>query len=188
MSLNKVIDKTYPSLSLKSRRLLIDLCEEQTNSIGSSIIQKGKQNTHEYFLIDGIARSYLLNPNGESITLLFFDNHDILTPHIIRTQKNKSLINIEAITECRLLKINSNDFGRLIESNLEIREFANTVLRSELIKKTNKEIQLISLGAKERLDQFRKDYHMLENRIPHNMIASFLGITNVSLSRLRKQV
>jgi hypothetical protein len=72
--------------------------------------------------------------------------------------------------------------------DLEIREFGNTVLRNELKKKVEKEIGLASLTAKERLIQFRKDYPFLENLIPHPYIASFLGITNVSLSRLRKEL
>jgi hypothetical protein len=70
--------------------------------------------------------------------------------------------------------------------NLEIRFFANTVLRNELIRKVDKEIGLASLTAKERLLQFRAWYDSMENKVPHPMIASYLGITNISLSRLRR--
>jgi CRP-like cAMP-binding protein len=71
---------------------------------------------------------------------------------------------------------------------LEIRNFANTVLQNELLAKIDKEIGLASLSAKDRLLHFRNKYPLLENIIPHPDIASYLGITNISLSRLRRDL
>ncbi len=72
--------------------------------------------------------------------------------------------------------------------NIEIRTFGNLVLQNELKSKVEKEIGLASLSAKERLIEFRKKYKILENFVPHTDIASYLGITNISLSRLRKEL
>lgn len=184
--INRLFDQLYPNLSLKSRNEIIDICEEIRVSGNSLIVEKGKSNNSEYFLLEGIVRSCLMNQNGEQVTLLFFEESNILSPHVTRTSNSLSLINLEAITDCTLAEIDARKFENLIEVNLEIREFANTILRNELLQKTNKEIRLISWTGKERLQQFRKDYKMLENLIPHSMIATYLGITNVSLSRLRK--
>jgi CRP-like cAMP-binding protein len=54
--------------------------------------------------------------------------------------------------------------------------------------KVEKEIGLASLTAKERLLSFRQQFPMFENLISHPDIASYLGITNISLSRLRKEL
>jgi len=94
---------------------------------------------------------------------------------------------MEALTDCTFAKIDAKAFESLMITDLEIREFGNSVLRQELLNKVLKEIRMVSWTAKARLQQFRKDFSMLENRIPHPMIASYLGITNVSLSRLRNQ-
>ena len=185
--LNRVIDRLYPNLSAKSRSEILERCEEIMIPEGTLFVEKGKRNGYEYFLINGLVRSYLMNQNGDLITLLFFEESSVLSPYVTRTSNSKSLINLEAVAECTLLRIDAGEFESLIEKNLEIREFANTVLRQELLQKTNKEIRLISWTSKQRLEQFRKDFRMLENLVPHSMIATYLGITNVSLSRLRKE-
>jgi hypothetical protein len=51
-----------------------------------------------------------------------------------------------------------------------------------------KEIGMASQTAKERLIKFREDYPILENLIPHTTISTYLGITNISLSRLRNEL
>ena len=94
--------------------------------------------------------------------------------------------NFQALTDLKLATINAKAFREQIRHNAEIRDFANTVLKNELLQKMEKEIGLASLTAKERLLKFREQFPMLENLISHADIASYLGITNVSLSRLRK--
>lgn len=185
-AVNQIIDQHCLYLSLKSRNQILDLCQEVPITAGSLIVEKGKRNNSEYFLLDGVVRSYLMNPVGELVTLLFFERASVITPHVTRASNFESLINLETITDCTLVEIDASKFESLIEENLEIREFANIILRNELQQKINKEIRLISWTSKQRLEQFRKDYNMLENIVPHPMIATYLGITNVSLSRLRK--
>ena len=98
------------------------------------------------------------------------------------------MINFQALTDVKLAYIDASVFEELMIKNLEIRFFGNTVLRNELMQKVNKEIGLASLTAKERLIKFREQYPAFENLISHSDIATYLGITNISLSRLRKEL
>ena len=151
------------------------------------LLKPSQPDRSEYILLNGIARTFLLNTEGEEITLCFFEENTIIPPHVTRTENGKSLLFCEALTDCTFAKMDAKAFETLMIENLEIREFGNTILRQELLNKVQKEIRMASWTAKQRLEQFRKQFSMLENRIPHPMIASYLGITNVSLSRLRKQ-
>lgn len=162
------------------------LLEFESFRKGESFILKNKVNEKEYFLINGICKSYLINPEGDEVTISFFTDKSILSPHAIRTNKNISNLNFKALTEISFASVNSQQFENLMIDNIEIRNFANTVLQNELISKVEKEIGLASLPAKERLMAFRRKYPLLENYVPHTDIASYLGITNISLSRLRK--
>ena len=184
MILKEIINSIYP-LSDKSFKMIEDLVENEFYDKGATFIDKNKRNEKEYILLNGICKSYLINPKGEEITITFFDSNTVLSPHTTRTSNGLSILYFKALTKVEFATINSSAFEHLITENSEIREFANTVLRKELGRKVDKEISLASLTAKERLIKFREQFKAFENLIPHTDIASYLGITNVSLSRLR---
>ncbi|WP_282162735.1 Crp/Fnr family transcriptional regulator [Ulvibacterium marinum] len=186
--LRKAINRYTPNLTGKSRNQFAELCFEKTFLKGDLLLNPNQSDSWEYILLQGVARTFLLNTEGEEITLSFFEDNTILPPYVTRTKNGRSLLYCEAITNCTFARLDAKAFEALMVENLEIRDFGNTVLRQELLQKVDKEIQMASWTAKARLEQFRKDFSMLENIVPHPMIASYLGITNVSLSRLRKQL
>lgn len=183
--LKKIIDIIYP-LNSNSLQEISQIVSYQKINNGSVFIEKGKRNNSEYFLIKGICRSFLLSPDGEEITISFFNSGSIISPYVTRTLNGFTNINFQTLTDVVIGKMDSSKFEELMVKNLDIREFGNMVLKIELQKKVQKEINLASLTAMERLKIFRKDFPGFENIVPHPTIASFLGITNVSLSRLRK--
>ncbi len=182
-----IIDKIFP-ISNKSFLEIEKLLEFESYAKGETFISKNRSDEKEYFVISGICKSYLINPEGEEITISFFLENSILSPHSTRVSNNVSSYYFKALTNLEIASINAGAFERLMIDNLEIRDFGNTVLHRELQSKVEKEIGLASLTAKERLIKFRLKHQLLENLIPHKDIASYLGITNISLSRLRKDL
>lgn len=182
-----IIDAVYP-LSDTSLKEVSDVTEYLEFLPGECFIEKGKRNSHEYFIMDGICRSYLISPEGEEITISFFNSGSVLSPFVTRTINGISNLNFQALTNLRIGIIDSALFENMMVNNLEIREFGNMVLKMELKKKVDKETGMASLTARERLIKFREEYRILENLVPHSTIATYLGITNVSLSRLRKDL
>ncbi len=180
-----IINKVYPT-SDKAFQPILRLLNYQSLEKGSIFIHRDRPNNYEYFILSGICRSYLLNPKGEEITIHFFQGPTVLSPHITRTNHGLSLLNFQAVTEVEIGAFQEKALVELMIENQEVRQFANAVLRNELIAKVRKEIGLASMTAKERLLRFRQDFDGLENLAPHPMIASYLGITNISLSRLRR--
>jgi CRP-like cAMP-binding protein len=151
-------------------------------------IHENKRNRYEYFVLEGVCRSFLLSPEGEEISISFFTDKTVISPYTTRTSKGLSNLNFQALTPLKLGVMDAETFEEFMVDNLEIREFGNVVLRNELKQKVEKEIGMASLTAKERLLRFREQYPMLENVIPHTTIATYLGITNISLSRLRNEL
>lgn len=183
----EIIDEIFP-ISAESYKNIDRLLTFEAFEKGEIFIQRNRRNEKEYFILNGICKSYLISPDGDEVTISLFTENNILSPHSIRTSKNISNLNFKALTDIELVSMNAKEFEKLMIENVEIRNFGNTVLQNELLSKVEKEIGLASLTAKERLIAFRKKYQLLENLIPHSDIASYLGITNVSLSRLRKDL
>ncbi len=171
--------------SLEAVTGLVDLIDYPKDEI---FIEKGKRNSCEYFLLEGVCRSFLLNPEGEEITISFFTDGSIISPYTTRTFNGISNLNFQALTPLKLGVMDAVLFEEYMVENLEIREFGNRVLRNELNLKVEKEIGMASMTAKERLLKFREQFPRLENLVPHTTISTYLGITNISLSRLRNEL
>jgi CRP-like cAMP-binding protein len=182
--ISPIINSTS-SVSRKSIEKIKGLIEYTIVKKGELITSVGKHNTFEYFLIKGICKSFLFTPEGEDVTLSFFMSNSIISPYTTRVKEGKSILNLRALTDVELGNFNAAQFEKLMIEDLEIRHFGNTVLRNELMNKVQKEIALASLKGKDRLQLLRTNFPNIENLAPHSDIASYLGITTISLSRLR---
>ena len=180
---NKVSPVSEGSLDLISDLILVEVYEK-----GDVFIDRGKKNNKEYFVYEGVCRSFLLSPEGEEVTISYFLEGSVLSPNKTRTANQISHLNFQALTRLTVASLNADKFEQLMINHLDIREFGNMVLQYELLAKVEKEIALASLNGRERLILFREKYHFLENLISHADIASYLGITNISLSRLRREL
>ena len=154
---------------------------------GETITKVGRHNNLEYFVIDGICKSFLFTPEGEDVTISFFMSGSILSPSVTRNKEQKSMFNIRALTDVMIAAMDAAEFESLMIEDLEIRHFGNVVLRNELMEKVEKEIALASFKGMDRLLLLRKKFPNIENLVPHADIASYLGLTTISLSRLRTQ-
>lgn len=178
---NKVSPVSEGSLDLISDLILVEVYEK-----GDVFIDRGIKNNKEYFVYEGVCRSFLLSPEGEEVTISYFLEGSVLSPNKTRTANQISHLNFQALTKLTVASLNADKFEQLMINHIDIREFGNMVLQYELLAKVEKEIALASLNGRERLILFREKYHFLENLISHVDIASYLGITNISLSRLRR--
>ena len=179
-----IIDAVSP-ISTKSFKKLNALIEYVSFKQGESIASVGQKNNLEYFLLNGICKSFLYTPEGEDVTISFFMPNSIISPSTTRNREGSSVINIRALTPVEIAVIDAQEFEKLMVEDLEIRHFGNTVLRNELMEKVQKEIALASLKGMDRLLQLRQKFPNIENLVPHADIASYLGLTTISLSRLR---
>jgi CRP-like cAMP-binding protein len=152
------------------------------------IFHENRFNAFEYFQLDGISHRFNVDSDKYSLTTGIYQNETIITPHFARTKNNQSIFSLQALTDCTFFKVPAGTFNDLREQNQQIKGFARAVVEREFARNLNFEVLFRSYTAKERLLFFRANYPQLENIIPHTVIASFLGITPVSFSRLRGEL
>lgn len=165
---------------------LFSLVTIRTVSKSTDIVLQGKPSIKEYYLLQGILREFLIDENGNEITLNFHYNQSIITPNFCRTNKKISIITIQALSDCTIAEIESAKLETYrAENNLFFTASAQII--TKLFKKNiQRQIIQATYSGKDKLEQLRAEFPGIENYVPHTFIASYLGITNVSLSRLRK--
>jgi CRP-like cAMP-binding protein len=141
-----------------------------------------------YFIVDGITRYFVIEENGDERTSLFMVSGEFTTDAISFYQKTIAYGNVQAETDCKLIQI-SHDVFELLGQNLTFwypffNETSSVFFQSVL--KLNR--QILHLEAKEAYVNFLKLYPNIENLVPLQHIASYLGITPHSLSRIRKEL
>ncbi|MBL7864183.1 MAG: Crp/Fnr family transcriptional regulator [Cyclobacteriaceae bacterium] len=178
--LNAYSPVTPAGVSLVMENGSIEACRK--NDV---IFPEKRFNAFEYFQLEGISHRYNSDEDQQALTTGIFMGETVITPHFTRTQNSQSIFALQALTDCVFLKVPAGTFSQLMDQHDQIRRFGRSVVEKEFVKGLQYEVIFRSFSAKDRLTYFRTHYPNLENIIPHTVIASFLGITPVSFSRLR---
>jgi CRP-like cAMP-binding protein len=155
---------------------------------GELVISVGEPQPREFFVLDGILKTFVGDAEGREATLAFHVGPCTLTPSIARMSGDRSRVNCVAMTSARVAGFPSGLLVECMVRSPSIQQWGDTVLRAELVRRADREWALAALPAAQRLLQFRQDYPGLEEAIAHHHIASYLGVTPVTLSRLRAQL
>ncbi len=152
---------------------------------GATIVEQGTPETRELIILQGQVASHIYSSQGSAICVGLHVGPCTLTPNIARTRDGMSLISVEAMTDSLVAQMDSNLLLDTMLASEPVRDWANGILRDELGRKADREWCLAALGGADRLAWFRDRYPGYEQTFTHTLIASFLGITPVTLSRLR---
>lgn len=149
------------------------------------ITREGKISKEMFFIEKGLARIYYYNESGKDITYSFFSEGMMLTVAESFFSQLPARYNIETLEDCEMRKITYIDFERLLNSYPETEKIKSQGLLEFLLKATDRIVTLQFLSAQERYDLLMKNYPSIIQRASLGHIASYLGITQETLSRIR---
>ncbi|AXE17425.1 Crp/Fnr family transcriptional regulator [Runella rosea] len=151
------------------------------------LIKEGSTANFYYFMESGFARSYVIDLEGNDISTKFFSSEDIVIDWHSYFLKTKCRENIQAITACVAWKITFENFMKLF--NIEaFREVGRTRLVNNYFELKNHSVSIIADPAKDRYLNLLKSKPDIVQNVPLKQIATYLGITDTSLSRIRKEI
>lgn len=166
---------------------LLQSLECRDLAAGEGLLHVGQGDVREFFVLSGLLRLSVGDAQGREVTLGFCDGPGVVPPAITRTRDGRSRVDVTALQPSRVAGFDS---ALLVATMLRcpaVQRWGDAVLRDELMRKSDREWQLAALPAAERLALLREAMPGLEQRVAHRLVASYLGVTPVTLSRLRRQ-
>jgi CRP-like cAMP-binding protein len=152
------------------------------------LLQEGNICTHLSFVSKGLLKSYFVDEKGgENINMFAFEGWWISDFKSFISQE-KAVLNIDAVEETELLMINLEDYDKLMLKIPVMDRYFRILYQNSLVTKDYRLIASNSYNAEEKyLELAQKNPEMIK-RIPHNLIASFLGLAPETVSRIRKKL
>lgn len=155
---------------------------------GIVLLNAGDNVNEQYYILEGCLRSYHIDSHGKEHTVQFGIKDWWISDFIAFFSSEKAIMTIEVIQDATLYRITDKDKEFLYEQIPEIEHFFRIKLEKAFASFQKRILTNLSLTAKERYLSFIKTYPNIEKIIKNYHIASYLGITTESLSRIRKEL
>jgi len=140
------------------------------------------------FIVTGLLRYYYIDKEGVEYTKAFAAENDFAVSYASMLLKKPSAFSIEALENSELLCINYSDLEKLLDSAPCWNIVARKIVENVYIMKQIREAELLLEDAQSRYIHFMDQYPKLHKRLKQHYIASYLGISPVSLSRIRRKL
>ncbi|RYY88422.1 MAG: Crp/Fnr family transcriptional regulator [Chitinophagaceae bacterium] len=151
------------------------------------IIQEGDVSRYETFILKGCIRTYEVDEKGqEHIIQIGVEDWWIGDLYSFWTG-NPTKLNVDCVEDCEVLQVTAANHERLCEEVPKLERHFRKLLQSAYVASLQRIYSSMSRPAAERYQEFLEKYPHIEQRVPNHYIASYLGITPQSLSRLRSQ-
>lgn len=150
------------------------------------LLQEGQVSKTMFLIEKGCLRTWI-NNNGKEITTQFFFEGDGVSSIESFLTNQPSLYSIESLEPCALQTISKKDFQHAIENSPELKKKLEEHLYKRFFHSQRLLYSLLKNNPRQRYEELVKLYPHIVQRVPQHYIASYLGITPVSLSRIRNR-
>ncbi len=152
----------------------------------TTLLGEGKIARRMFFIEKGCLRTWI-NNNGREITTQFFFEGDKVSSIESFRSNQPSLYSIESIEPCILQTISQKDFQNVLAHSPEIKKEMQEHLFRRLIQSQKSFFSFLKNTPQQRYQELIQEHPEIIQRVPQHYIASYLGITSVSLSRIRNR-
>jgi CRP-like cAMP-binding protein len=178
----------HPLLSDDDLQAIASLHRKISFSKGDIILKEGCVADEYYILENGLIRAFVHSYNGDEITTDFFTGNDLVIVPVSLFQRTPSQENLQALTDCALWKIEFNDFQQLFHRLPGFIEWGRLWFTAQLFAVKQHSLDMIRETATSRYLKLLQQKPQIIQYAPLKQIASYLGVTDTSLSRIRKDL
>ncbi|WGH75553.1 Crp/Fnr family transcriptional regulator [Tenacibaculum tangerinum] len=178
----------HPSLSEDTFKQMLAFLSIRHFPKNYELVSLDEKPTYFYVVKKGIIRSYNISSKGKEHTKTIY-TPTMTSGNLGALIKNEpSKLIYECLTDCEVLQCNYEKLYELSLKNHEVSIFHYKVLQSVYIREESKILELQMLNATQRYKKLQKQLPGIDNLINQYHIASYLNITPVQLSRIRKNL
>ncbi len=168
-----------------AKQLLDEACSFVTFPKGTAVLMQGESAINLYFMIKGIVRGYYIDEKGNDITKCFSCENEFFSTECFRTNRPSSF-HVECLEACECIQIPYKALQKAMEEDILILKALNQYALQAMSELEDRARDFIIISAEERYQLFLKQFPNVEQRINQKYIASYIGIRESSLSRIKK--
>ena len=155
---------------------------------GDFMLKKSQVANAYYCISSGLVRSYVYDYNGHDITTGFIGENEIAIDVVSLFRRIPSVENLQALTDVECYAIDLQTFQGLYHSMKGLNEWGREWMSESLFQLKQRTISMVSDSASERYKRLQCQHPQILQQAPLKFIATYLGITDTSLSRIRKEL
>jgi CRP-like cAMP-binding protein len=181
------LKEKYEFLKMEDLMELISICKFQNIPKNEHFIKVGDTTKKVGFIISGLIRFYHLK-DGEEYNIIFKKEFEMASSFESIILNQPSSYSFEALEDTQMMVFDYNEMEELFAKNHQLERFGRYFIQQELAQAVKIYEGHLFFSPEERYLKFIEKYPDLMNRVPLKHLSSFLGITPVSLSRIRKRI
>lgn len=179
--------KKLTSIILNELKEFHHFFKQQEIPAKTILLQEGQISKTMFFIEKGCLRTWINNDGKEITTQFFFEGDGVSSIESFRTNQ-PSFYSIESLEPCILKTLSQKDFKIILESSPELRKKLEDHLFRRLFQSQQLLYSFLKNNPQKRYEELIENYPHIVQRVPQHYIASYLGITSVSLSRIRNRL
>ncbi len=176
------------SFSKEEINLILNKLESVSFKKGETLLKANQTVTNQYYVKNGCLRTYFMDKSGKEHTIQFAIKDWWISDYTAFFSSKKAIMTIECIQDTELYIISRKNMEKLYLEIPKLETFFRKKMEKSFASFQKRIIASLSESAKERYISFIKTYPNIEQLIKNYHIASYLGITTESLSRIRKEI
>ncbi|MCK0125351.1 Crp/Fnr family transcriptional regulator [Gelidibacter sp. F2691] len=190
MNSPKLIKYLSSNLGIDEAALIVLIAEYPIKKVKRDefVLRANEFSKHTFFIEKGLLRQYSIDSKGKEHTISFAPENWFVSDRESVYFNSSSVYYIQAIEDSEIVMIDEDFITLLSDKIPRFTEFNNKLLHNHIRHLQNRIHMLLSSNAEERYLEFVKMYPDILLRVPQTMVASYLGITPESLSRVRKEL
>lgn len=178
----------FGNLNQQQIDLILSKAQEREIRKEDYFSEAGKVAVEVGFILEGVLRVCYYNNKGEEITKYFIDENNLVVDLDSFDNNICSSAYVQAVTDCKMIVFSKKDWQELLDTIIGWDTIVHKIISKALIQKVARRSPLVSEDATTRYLSFMEMFPNIINRVPLSYLASYLGITQSSLSRIRKNI